>query len=48
MATKITTLSEAGRLGALKTNLILTTDSRRKAAKKGWRLRKQRLNGGVK
>lgn len=32
----------AGRMGALITNKILTTEGRRKAAKKGWRLRKKR------
>lgn len=43
MHKKVTTLSEAGRLGAAKTNQILTTEGRRKAAKKGWRLRRERL-----
>ena len=37
---------EAGRLGAIKTNKILTSESRRKAAKKGWRLRKAKLKNG--
>lgn len=34
---------EAGRMGALKTNKILTSEMRKKAAKKGWKLRKQRI-----
>lgn len=34
---------KAGRLGALKTNSILTTEVRRRAAKKGWRNRKKKL-----
>lgn len=33
---------EAGRLGALITNKILTTEGRRKAAKKGWRNKKKK------
>lgn len=33
----------AGRMGALITNKILTTETRRKAAKKGWRNRRKRL-----
>jgi hypothetical protein len=37
------TLSEAGRLGALKTNLHYTTEKRSAAAYKGWARRKQRL-----
>lgn len=36
-------VSEAGRLGALKTNKILTPEGRAKAAKKGWKLRKARI-----
>ena len=35
--------SEMGKRGAAATNKILTTEKRRKAAKKGWRLRKQML-----
>lgn len=34
---------EAGRKGALITNTKLTTEIRRKAARKGWRLRKKKL-----
>jgi hypothetical protein len=34
---------EAGRRGALITNKILTTEGRRKAAKKGWKLRHKKL-----
>ena len=34
---------EAGRRGALITNTKLTTEGRRKAAKKVWKLRKKRL-----
>lgn len=37
------TLSEAGRLGAIKTNKLLTAEKRKRAAKKGWRNRKKRL-----
>lgn len=37
------TASEMGKLGAIKTNEILTPESRSKAARKGWRLRKARL-----
>lgn len=37
------TLAEAGRLGAAVTNKMLTSAKRRKAARKGWRLRKARL-----
>lgn len=33
---------EAGRLGAAKTNKILTTESRRKAALKGWKNHNER------
>lgn len=33
-------VTEAGRLGAIKTNQILTTETRRKAAKKGWKRHK--------
>lgn len=33
----------AGRMGALVTNKKLTTEGRRKAAKKGWRKRKATL-----
>ena len=36
--------SEMGRKGAKITNKLLTTEGRRKAAKKGWRLRKKRLS----
>ena len=35
---------EAGRRGALITNKKLTTEGRRKAARKGWKNRKQRLS----
>lgn len=35
--------SEMGRRGAAATNKLLTTEKRRKAAKKGWRNRKARL-----
>lgn len=45
---KITTLSEAGKLGAKKTNLLLTPEKRKAAAIKGWRLRKERLSAGTK
>jgi hypothetical protein len=38
------TLAEAGRKGAAITNKKLTTESRRKAAKKGWARRKKKLN----
>lgn len=34
---------KAGRMGALITNQILTTEMRQKAAKKGWRNRMKRL-----
>lgn len=34
---------QAGRLGAIKTNEILTPEGRSKAAKKGWKNRKKRL-----
>jgi hypothetical protein len=40
---QITTLSEAGKKGAAITNKILTTEGRRKAALKGWKLLKHRL-----
>jgi hypothetical protein len=40
---KPVTLSEAGKIGAVITNKMLTTEGRRRAAKKGWRLRKQKL-----
>ena len=40
---QITTLSEAGKKGETITNTMLTTEGRRKAARKGWRLRKQKL-----
>lgn len=33
--------SEAGKLGALATNKLLTKEGRSKAAKKGWRNRKK-------
>lgn len=36
----------AGAMGARITNKILTTETRIKAAKKGWRLRKKRLHEG--
>lgn len=35
--------SEMGRRGAAATNKLLTTEKRVKAAKKGWKLRKQKL-----
>ncbi len=35
--------SEMGKRGAAVTNKILTTEQRKKAAKKGWKLRKQRI-----
>ena len=34
------TVSEAGRLGALKVNAFITSDTRRKAAHKGWKTRR--------
>lgn len=37
------TASEMGRRGAEATNRILTTEGRRRAAKKGWRKRKEYL-----
>lgn len=43
MAKKITTLSEAGKLGAAITNAMMTTEMRVKAAKKGWKTRKEKL-----
>jgi hypothetical protein len=36
-------VSTMGRLGAKATNKILTHEQRSKAARKGWRLRKQKL-----
>jgi len=39
----VMTTSQAGRLGALKTNSILTTEQRKKAARKAWRTRKKKL-----
>lgn len=36
------TTSEAGKLGALTTNKILTTEQRRKAAKKAWRTKRKK------
>jgi len=38
-------VAQAGRLGAIKTNKILTSETRSKAAKKGWKLRKEKLKG---
>jgi hypothetical protein len=35
--------SEMGKRGAAVTNKILTTEKRKKAAKKGWRKRKAKL-----
>lgn len=35
--------SEMGKLGAKLTNKILTTETRSKAAKKGWKDRRERL-----
>lgn len=35
--------SEMGRRGAKITNKLLTSEQRSKAAKKGWRLRKEKL-----
>lgn len=35
--------SQMGKKGAKKTNALLTSEKRSKAAKKGWRLRKQKL-----
>lgn len=37
-------VKEAGRLGAAITNKKLTTEGRKKAAAKGWKLRKKRLS----
>lgn len=37
------TASEMGKKGIATVNKNLTTEKRRKAAKKGWRLRKQKL-----
>lgn len=34
--------AKAGRMGAKITNQLLTTEGRRRAAKKGWRLKKKR------
>jgi hypothetical protein len=39
--------SEMGRRGAAAVNRMLTTEKRRKAAKKGWKLRKKRIAEGV-
>lgn len=36
------TASEMGKLGAAKTNTLLTKEGRSKAAKKGWRLKRER------
>lgn len=41
------TASEMGKLGAIKTNEILTPETRSVAAKKGWQLRKERLKKEV-
>lgn len=40
---KLTTLSEAGKIGIQITNSMLTPETRSAAAKKGWKLRKERL-----
>jgi hypothetical protein len=40
---KSMTASEMGRLGAIKTNAMRTPEGRSAAAKKGWRMRKQKL-----
>lgn len=37
------TANEMGRRGAAATNKILTTEGRRKAAKKGWRKKRAKL-----
>lgn len=36
-------VSEMGRRGAAATNKIYTTEKRKRAARKGWRTRKQKL-----
>lgn len=41
--TKAITASEMGKRGAQKTNKLLTTEMRSKAAKKGWLKRKNAL-----
>lgn len=40
-------VSEAGRLGALKTNKILTREMRQKAARKGWKNRKKKQHASI-
>ena len=41
------TASEMGKRGAAITNKILTTEGRRKAAKKGWKNRRKQLTPNI-